>query len=77
MSMLRYYQQNLEKQICDALGLENVVSLDIHMEVGCMSTVKVVRFIKDDELAKLIPILQEYELRAKEIKVKGENDNGC
>lgn len=66
MSLPQYHKPYLEKQICDALKLENVISLDIHLEVGSAPTLNVSRFIEDEELTKLISIFQRCELSVKE-----------
>lgn len=63
--MARCYSHEVEKAICDALGLKDVLKLDIHLEVKHIATLEVTRYITVDELTKLAPILQKFELRYK------------
>ena len=58
--------QNLEKEIIDALGLKNVVKLDLHFEVGHWVTMDVLAYPDEYKLRLLAPILKKYKIQVKE-----------
>jgi len=53
-------------EICDALGLKRVTSLQLNMKLGEIVRIEAEYFPDKEDLKKLIPILKRYEL--KEIK---------
>lgn len=61
----------IEKQICEALGLDNVVSLELRFAINEVATAKVTYFPDGAELEKAAPIIKEFKLIPKK-----ENDDG-
>ena len=59
--------QNLEKEIINALGLKNVINLDLHFEVDRPITMDVLAYPDADKIGLLAPILKKYELQVKEV----------
>jgi len=60
--------QDLEKEIIDALGLKNVIELDLHFKVDRPITMKVLAYPDEDKLKLLAPILKKYKIEVKEDK---------
>ena len=54
------------KEICDALGLKNVVSLHLHFAVDRFTTVTAKYFPEEDGVKKFPAILKRFELVEKE-----------
>ena len=50
------------KNICDALGLKNVVKLDISLEVGNLVRVTVEYFPDRNNVKELIPVLKRMKM---------------
>lgn len=51
------------KEICDALGLNHVRKLDIHMEVNSMCTVEAEMHMEIDGAMQIATIFKRFELR--------------
>lgn len=58
--------QDLEKEIIDALGLKNVIELDLHFKVDRPITMDVLAYPDRDKIGLLAPIFKKYELQVKE-----------
>ena len=50
-------------EICEALGLKDVIDVDICMHLGDTATITVKSFASKNDIKKIIPILTKYELR--------------
>ena len=67
MSTLVDGRNKVCKEICDALGLRNVRSLDLHMRCNSIVTVTAEFCPEEDGMRKMIPILREFNLVEKRI----------
>ena len=56
-------------ELCTALGLKEVKSLDLHMAVGDIVTAKAEFYVIDKQLEKIVHILKDYYLCEKRTKV--------
>lgn len=59
-------KQELEKELCDALGLKGVQKLDLHFEVGSFATAEVKMFLDDDQLKRIVSVVKKYNLKVDE-----------
>ena len=69
---MKAISDNIQERIQDALGLHAAIEIHIDLAVGDITTVRVVYYPNTEEVEKLIPILQEYELVPKSNKKRGE-----
>jgi hypothetical protein len=65
--MTNFPPRDVNKEICEALGLRNVKTLDIHMDINDVIRVTVTynqqSYLLTDEAARrLIPLVVEYKL---------------
>ncbi len=59
-------KHELEKELCDALGLKDVQKLDLHFAVDHFATAEVKMLLKDEQLKKIISVVKKYNLKADE-----------
>jgi len=57
--------------ICDALGLKNIISMDIHMEVDKDITITTLQYVDKVELCNFETAIRKYKIALIE-----EDDNG-
>jgi hypothetical protein len=55
-------RKNIAKQICDALGLRNVMDLKIHFPIDGIATITAEMYMEYDGAKCLPVILQKFEL---------------
>jgi hypothetical protein len=63
-----FVRTELAREICDALGLKNVVKLDLHFTVHEVAVAEVTFFPEVDGVQQLPAILKRYELREPDTK---------
>ncbi len=59
-------KQELEKELCDALGLKKVQKLDLHFSVGSFATAEVKMHLDDEQLKKIVSVVKKYNLKVGE-----------
>ncbi len=59
MARFNYF---IGKEICEALGLKNVIDLDISVHLNEIASVTVKYYPSEDDLKKVIPVLQKHYL---------------
>ncbi len=64
MSVLQ--KQELEKELCDALGLKKVQKLDLHFSVDSFATAEVKMHLDDEQLKKIVSVVKKYNLKVGE-----------
>jgi hypothetical protein len=59
---MKLVKTKVVKEICDALGLKNVRSLDLHFRVDEIATAEVTFYPDADDLDRATPLFKRYEL---------------
>jgi hypothetical protein len=54
------------EELCNALGLKHVRSLDIRLAVGEIGMAVVRYYLTEDDVTAMIPIMKKYELVERE-----------
>jgi hypothetical protein len=68
-------KQDLEKAICDALGLKHVISLDLHLEHNKPITVEAFMYVELEGIKQLVPVIKKFKLVPVEFDKKQIEDN--
>lgn len=66
MSGVEGKQHSLEAQLCEALGLENVVSLTLDFAVDEIAKATVIYYPDKKRFGNAVPIIKQYKLVPKE-----------